>query len=288
MSVPWMPLDIDDYLADTRHLTTLEHGAYLLMIMRYWQKGGLPEDERLVARIAGLSEAEWAQSRDVLASFFDAGWQHKRIDAELMKAAEIISKRKSAASRMHANRKGDAHAEQVHSTCSDTRVPPKPSTNISDTDVSGAEAPLPHAYTDNRHELWGEGKPILLSLGIPERQCGQLIGRWLKATGDDCAGVLDAIQRAREARPHEPIPWITRALPTKANRNDRNHDNRPNRRPSGTDQAISALADAVARRTGGGVPPDDPGGFRFDRGPEDDSGNAGGAAGAAPRLGFGG
>lgn len=242
MSHAWMPLAIDDYLADTRHLTTLEHGAYLLLIMRYWQKAGLPDDDRMVQRIAGLNDAQWAESRDVLASFFDAGWKHARIDAELEKAADIINKRRSAANRRHGSSKPDASAEQMHSTCNDTGVPPLPRTNLSDADASGAAAPQAPAYTDARHELWGEGKPMLMSLGVPERQCGQLIGRWLKTSGDDCAGVLDAIQRAREARPHDPIPWITRALPTKAN-----HDRQPQRHQHELAAAFDKLEDHARR-----------------------------------------
>jgi hypothetical protein len=39
----WMPLWIADYLAVAGHLRALESGAYLHLIMHYWQRGGLPD-----------------------------------------------------------------------------------------------------------------------------------------------------------------------------------------------------------------------------------------------------
>ncbi|SFH52820.1 DUF1376 domain-containing protein [Ensifer sp. OV372] len=120
----WMPLHIADYLADTGHLTATEHGAYMLLIMHYWQNGALPENERVIARIAKLSPEQWEESRDMLAMLFGPGWTHKRIDAELAKADDIIEKRRSAASSRHSKSKSNASAEQMQSTCSDTRVPP--------------------------------------------------------------------------------------------------------------------------------------------------------------------
>jgi uncharacterized protein YdaU (DUF1376 family) len=124
-SPPWMPLDIDAYMSDTLHLSAAEHGAYMLLIMRYWKDGGLPQDERMIARFSRLSSDQWLESRDVLASFFDAGWKHKRIDAELSKAKDIIGKRKAAAEARHGS-KPDASAEQMHSSSSYPRVPPSP------------------------------------------------------------------------------------------------------------------------------------------------------------------
>jgi uncharacterized protein YdaU (DUF1376 family) len=108
---PWMPLDIDAYLADTGHLSVVEHGAYMLLIMRYWKDGGLPDDEERVRVFSRLSPSQWADSRSNLAAFFDGNWHHKRIDAELVKASEIIAKRKSAGQQRHS--KSSACAEQV-------------------------------------------------------------------------------------------------------------------------------------------------------------------------------
>lgn len=120
----WMPLHIADYLADTGHLTAAEHGAYLLLIMHYWQKGALPTDERLIARIARLSTDQWAESRDVIADLFSDGWTHKRIDAELTKADEIIEKRRAAADARHGKSKPDASAVHVQSKSTYTGASP--------------------------------------------------------------------------------------------------------------------------------------------------------------------
>jgi uncharacterized protein YdaU (DUF1376 family) len=133
----WMPLNVGDYLKDTHYLSVVEHGAYLLLIMHYWQDGGLPADEQMVARLAHLTAEQWSESRSVLVALFDEGWKHKRIDAELAKAAEIIEKRRSAAGQRHS--KSNAHAEQTESTSTYTRVPPSPSTLVIEPPASTTE-----------------------------------------------------------------------------------------------------------------------------------------------------
>jgi uncharacterized protein YdaU (DUF1376 family) len=138
----WMPLDIDDYMADTNHLSAAEHGAYMLLIMRYWKDGQLPQDERLIQRYSRLSVEQWAESRDIIAAFFGDGWSHKRIDAELERASAIIEKRRSAASAKHSKSKLDAHALQVQSKSTDTGVPPsttEPSSSLRSDDRVPAE-----------------------------------------------------------------------------------------------------------------------------------------------------
>lgn len=120
MSRPWMPLYVADYLADTGHLSTIEHGAYLLLIMHYWSKGGLPDDDKRLSSIARTSLEQWSDMRATLAEFFGENWTHSRIDAEL-ESAEKAYERRAAAGRAGGKAKSEnasnakAKLKQSHS-----------------------------------------------------------------------------------------------------------------------------------------------------------------------------
>ena len=67
---PSMPMYWDAYLADTTHLTTEEHGAYLLLLAAMWRRdGSVPDNDKDNARILGLSVAKWRKTKSRLASF---------------------------------------------------------------------------------------------------------------------------------------------------------------------------------------------------------------------------
>lgn len=89
MARPWMPLYVGDYRRDTAHLSALEHGAYLLLIMHYWQAGELPADDRQLSRIAACTPAEWRRIKPTIQAFFSDGWKHARIEFELTETARI-------------------------------------------------------------------------------------------------------------------------------------------------------------------------------------------------------
>src|ERR1700761_515108 len=85
-----MPLYIGDYLADTMHLSTQQHGAYLLLLFHLWRRGTLPDDDGALAKITGLSGSVWANTRPVLAEFFkiqDGQWRHGRVERERLRVA---------------------------------------------------------------------------------------------------------------------------------------------------------------------------------------------------------
>jgi uncharacterized protein YdaU (DUF1376 family) len=80
-----MPMYIGDYLGDTMHLTTEQHGAYLLLLFYLWRRPVLADDDAVLAKICGLSSGAWRRTRAVLAEFFliaDGTWRHNRIDKE--------------------------------------------------------------------------------------------------------------------------------------------------------------------------------------------------------------
>lgn len=126
MTQPWMPLYVADYLADTRRLTTLEHGAYLLLIMEYWRNGGLPAEDSKLARIAGVSVDEWSAMRETVSEFFSDGWRHKRIDDELAIADARSARARDKARLRHNRSDATAQPQQSHSPARARPSQPQP------------------------------------------------------------------------------------------------------------------------------------------------------------------
>lgn len=87
-ALPYMQLYVADYLADTIHLTTEENGAYILIIMNYWQTGK-PIPEKRLQPISRVDNGRWTDVKDSLIDFFvvgdDGSWIHARIEEELEK-----------------------------------------------------------------------------------------------------------------------------------------------------------------------------------------------------------
>lgn len=118
-ATPWMRFFPADYLADTRRLTTEQHGAYLLLLMDSWSSGALPDDDAVLGRVAGLDAERWAQVRPVIARYFeisDGKWVHARIEQEREHAqayAQASSGRgKKAAAARWGKKKADESAEK--------------------------------------------------------------------------------------------------------------------------------------------------------------------------------
>ena len=87
-----MQLYVSDYLADTAHLNAAQNGAYLLLLMNYWQRGKpLDNTGDRLAYVARMSPEEWEDNKEILAEFFwiDGDvWTHARVENDLAKVRE--------------------------------------------------------------------------------------------------------------------------------------------------------------------------------------------------------
>lgn len=115
-ALPYMQLYIADYLADTMHLSTEEHGAYLLLMFNYWQTGR-PIPKNRLAKIARLSNDRWIAVEASLKEFFnDNGteWSQERIERDLEAVKTSISQKSAAG-------KASAQARKAKKSTKDQR-----------------------------------------------------------------------------------------------------------------------------------------------------------------------
>jgi uncharacterized protein YdaU (DUF1376 family) len=215
-----MPLYVADYLGDTQHLSTLEHGAYMLLIMQYWQKEALPDDETQLMRIARMTPEEWSNARATLQALFKPGWKHPRIDAELQVTDEKYEKRAKAG---HKGGKASALARKAAKEAKLAAAAEQSSTNASTIASSSAAAKSNHPHShppildsvpterapaappDAETELFRRGKEVL------GKGAGGLIAKLKSAKGGNLALARAAIEQAStKQNPAEYIGGVIR------------------------------------------------------------------------------
>lgn len=126
-----MQFHVSEYLADTVHLDAEEHGAYLMLLFRYWQTGKpLPNDDIQLARFARVAPDRWPTVRTTIEHLFNTcstEWVHHRLEVELADAIERVEAKSrggkaSAAARkrnaIKARKSGAAGATSKSNTCS--------------------------------------------------------------------------------------------------------------------------------------------------------------------------
>jgi uncharacterized protein YdaU (DUF1376 family) len=223
----WMPLWIGAYLADTLTFTTLQHGAYMLLLMAYWrERSALPDDDESLRSIAKMGRAEWARVRPVLAKKFrvaDGVWWHKRVEAE-MQAADARSQKAKQKAQDAANKRwktshGDAPSNAPSIPTSNAPAmleecpTPSPSeNNTSEAKASGAAGA--GKVTDPDEIIFGYGVPILVNAGTLEKHARSFLGKLRKEHGD--VAVIDTLRRCLKAKPVQPLEWLAAAMPPKA------------------------------------------------------------------------
>jgi uncharacterized protein YdaU (DUF1376 family) len=193
-ALPYMPLFVADYLADTQHLTPAQHGAYLLLIMNYWQRGEpLPNDDARLAKIARMSKRDWAHNREVILEFFTVQENllvHHRIAHELSRVVDKSLKSKRAAQASVQRRFGERSAPVEPTDTEKNKVIPLAKANGGNDDPeavfwSNARAYLrPHTKSDP----------------------GALIQKWLREHQKEMT--VAAVNAAQMERAVDPVAYI--------------------------------------------------------------------------------
>lgn len=221
---PALPLWTDAYLGDTTHLTTIEHGAYLLLLMTAWRTRdcALPDDDRLLARYARCGPQQWKRLRVILEPFFDienGRWAQRRLTDERgaveRHRQQQIAKGKAGAIAKSLKRQGRNQAGGKHGSPSaeaqgqaqgEAQGQPDTSSHLHlhiPLDKSNGGEPL-----NSDQVFWANAKAFLApeTKGDP----GKLVGAWCRDYGREATA--QAITRAQLERPAQRIPFIIGCL----------------------------------------------------------------------------
>lgn len=197
---PAMPLYTDAYLGDTTHLTTIEHGAYLLLLMAMWRNGGhLPDDDRLLARYARVTGGQWARIAITIRPLFTAE-NGTLTQGRLTATYEAVRQRSnkasdSASSRwLKNNEKLDANASKAQCERNATKT----KTKKEEEDAHAREASI--SIFDELRSAVGVTEP---SAYWSDEVCAEHVGRW-RDLGLTDAQIVAAAAASRSRNPAPP------------------------------------------------------------------------------------
>jgi len=109
MSRPWFPLYCSDYQSDTLHLSALESGVYLGLLMLSWGRGPLTDPPK---RLAGAVRGPVSVVESILLEFWtqtEKGWINKRLEEERLKVERRCTERSESGRRGAAKRWGSGN-----------------------------------------------------------------------------------------------------------------------------------------------------------------------------------
>jgi uncharacterized protein YdaU (DUF1376 family) len=110
---PWFKFHVAEFRAEMLLLTPAQRGAYISLLMYYWENEGLPDDDQILAKITGMRIEDWRRNRESVRRNFTPGWGHPRMNSMLRDWLEKSNKRKEAAMQMHSKRRAGAYANDM-------------------------------------------------------------------------------------------------------------------------------------------------------------------------------
>ncbi len=107
--LPYMRFHISDYLADTGHLSTVQHGAYLRLLLLMWDtRGSIPADADWIRHRLRITVAEYNRHYvPVLDEFCKRSrnrWTQKRLAREYRETSDFYAKQRRNGRKAHSHK----------------------------------------------------------------------------------------------------------------------------------------------------------------------------------------
>ena len=212
---PALQLWTDAYLGDTGHLTTIEHGAYLLLLMTAWRTKdcSLPDDDKILARYCRMNTHQWARIKPIMLTFWkveNGTWRQSRLTDEW---GAVRQKREAAASNGKLSalkRKGRHSTERVQSDNGASTTTATATATYSDTKVSGEIATAAPVQIDPTKVMFDAGVRLLGLGGVKEPAARALIGKWKRDHGE--SQVIAALGQAQRNGATDVVGFIEGCL----------------------------------------------------------------------------
>ncbi|WP_298966185.1 DUF1376 domain-containing protein [uncultured Roseibium sp.] len=190
-----MPMFWDAYLADTTHLTTEEHGAYLLLLAAMWRRdGSVPDDDKDNARILGLTAAKWRKIKARLSEFltFESGHISQRnLQKIWKKTQEKIEKNsqngaKGGRSRSNKNKSlGEANASNsLNPNASIPEPEPEPRVKKEPKGSQKKGTRLPENWTPSEKNIQ-DAQALSLTTDEVRHEADKFRDYWIGASGQN-------------------------------------------------------------------------------------------------------
>jgi uncharacterized protein YdaU (DUF1376 family) len=214
----------DAYMADTRHLTLEEHGAYHLLLLIAWRSPNcaLPDDDKRLSQMLGITPKKWAVLKPTVMAFWtrcEHGWEQKRLTKERKWVEEKRAKNKDAADARWGGKKGSGKANArangyANASANGYAPPPLPlgsNEPIASTNVDVSAEPTDKPVTKSEIlEAWHErmvpkGFPAVARMTADREK--KLRARLRENTLDDWMRAFDALERSAFCRGENDRGW---------------------------------------------------------------------------------
>ena len=232
MSVPFLPLYVTDYEADTAHLSIEEDGAYMRLLRLCWRTPGcsIPSDPAWLKRMLRMTDEQFDRhAKPVLSEFFvieKGRYVQHRLLREYDKAMQTRRARKESGSR-GGKVKALKTNEMTPSKCSSKTVANLKHLELelelynSDpygSDAERVEPPLAEVepvvaeepVVDLSRIIWGRWIKWLVETGVAEKHARSFIGKMRQVATD--RDICDAFEEAQAGGVVDPVPWLRKRL----------------------------------------------------------------------------